>query len=389
MLNKNDMICSCCGCVITENDDYTIVDDDIYCSDCFDDKFTYCDICGDIVERDSITVIEGEYVCGDCLDENYVQCCECGDYIHIDDSWYSDVTNEHYCEWCFNDTHSYCDCCDRYVLNDDYDYDNCCCYDCINDNIIGKYHSHTYDFIGKASENSYHKGIELEVEPKEYWYDNNTLAERLYSAINDSLPHIYFEHDGSLNDGFEIISNPHTLEEFYKVDWEKLLKTCVDGGYISHNANTCGLHIHYSREWFGDDIDTQIFNIGKLIAFYERHLEDMLKFSRRTWETYSRWADNYHTDGDVEKCKSCAYGCNTRYKYINLTNSNTIEFRLGRGTLNYKSFMAWNDFHDCLITNVKNVSYEDIDNLDKWLNGINDDTIDYLKSKDCFYTLWN
>ena len=67
-----------------------------------------------------------------------------------------------------------------------------------------------------------------------------------------------------------------------------------------------------------------------------------------------------------------------------MNNYSTIEFRLGRGTLNYESFMAWNNFHDCLVKNVKNVSYEDIDNYAVWLDGIDCDTIRYLIARNCF-----
>lgn len=392
MLNKEDLICSCCGCVI-DNDDFISINDEIYCRDCFEDTFVECDDCGELITRDHAYWVDyhgGYYICRDCYLDNYITCANCGDVIPIDDSLYSDVLGDSFCEYCFNDLHTYCERCDRYVLNEDYDYDQDCCCDCATYGLIGNYHSHNYHMIGTATDNSFHKGIELEIEPKDYHYENNeSLAEELHNTFNDDgLNHIYFEHDGSLNNGFEIITNPHTLEEFYNVDWKKFMTTCVANGYISHNAKTCGLHIHYSREWFGDDVDTQIFNIGKLIAFYERHLEDMLKFSRRTWETYTRWADNYHTDGDIESCKSCAYGCNTRYKYINLTNKRTIEFRLGRGTLNHKSFMAWNKFHDCLVRNVKDVSYEDIDNLQTWLEGIDWDTVEYLQSRGCFLTLF-
>ena len=131
------------------------------------------------------------------------------------------------------------------------------------------------------------------------------------------------------------------------------------------------------------DKTTQEDNIGKLIAFYERNISFLLRMSRRTWENYRRWAAGYDTNGDIEVCKECAKSRDNRYKYINLTNYSTVEFRLGRGTLNYKSFMAWNDLHDCLVKNVKNVSWEDIDNYELWFDGIRQDTIEYMKNRNC------
>jgi len=66
-----------------------------------------------------------------------------------------------------------------------------------------------------------------------------------------------------------------------------------------------------------------------------------LKFSRRTEENMSRWASRYGimttAKATYKNAKDRQMG---RYVAVNLENYNTIEFRIFRGTLNYKTFIA-------------------------------------------------
>ena len=82
--------------------------------------------------------------------------------------------------------------------------------------------------------NEPHFGIELEV-------DNRDSPDDLASTLRDILTnHAYFMHDGSLDNGVEIITQPHTLDEFYKLPWDKVLDTCKDRNFRSHDAKACG-----------------------------------------------------------------------------------------------------------------------------------------------------
>jgi hypothetical protein len=71
------------------------------------------------------------------------------------------------------------------------------------------------------------------------------------------------------------------------------------------------------------------------------HWNELLKFSRRTEESINRWASRYgiadNTEETYKKAKSKGLG---RYVAVNITNCNTIEFRMFRGTLRYKTFIA-------------------------------------------------
>jgi hypothetical protein len=113
-------------------------------------------------------------------------------------------------------------------------------------------------------------------------------------------------------------------------------------GYRSHQAGTCGLHIHVSRRAFGEEEEAQDACIARILYFVEKHWEELLKFSRRTSYQLERWAARYgYKDQPREilsHAKSGAHRC--RYTCVNLENAHTIEFRLFRGTLRWNTLIA-------------------------------------------------
>lgn len=113
-------------------------------------------------------------------------------------------------------------------------------------------------------------------------------------------------------------------------------------GYLSHRANTCGLHVHVNRNSFGPTIAEQDACIARVLYFFEKHWDELLKFSRRTAHQLERWAARYgykdHPKEMLEHAKKgTPYG---RYCCINLQNYETIEFRIFRGTLKYNTLIA-------------------------------------------------
>jgi len=112
-------------------------------------------------------------------------------------------------------------------------------------------------------------------------------------------------------------------------------------GYTSHQARTCGLHVHISRDFFGKDRDTQEVAIARVLYFVEKHWNELLVFSRRTQQQLDRWATRYgYKDQPQEMMEHVKKGYGNRYTCINLTNANTIEFRIFRGTLKLNTLIA-------------------------------------------------
>ena len=146
-----------------------------------------------------------------------------------------------------------------------------------------------------------------------------------------------------MNEGFELVSHPMSLcYHKEEMPWEKILRRAAEMGYTSHQAGTCGLHIHVSRAAFGSTEAEQDAAVARILYFFEKNWEELLKFSRRTQRQLDRWAARYgykEQPRDIlEHAKKCCHA--GQYTCVNLQNSNTIEFRIFRGTLKYNTFLA-------------------------------------------------
>jgi hypothetical protein len=289
-----------------------------------------------------------------------IQCDGCGKYVCKDCS-HSDGHNTDFCQSCY-DNCSVCEDCGCFIAEDYICYceDDGCnyCEDCIdnhNNNIINNY-DYKPDYPDFYGEGKCYLGIELEV-------DKGNNCQDTASKIIDNNEEIYCKHDSSLDDGFDIVSHPCTLEyHMESLEWENIMKTCLDNKFKSHNAETCGLHVHISREGFGDTYEQKEMNTAKLIYIFEKFWNQIKKFSRRTEEQINQWAKNYGLIKNLEELLEDAKG-QGRYYAVNLCNSQTIEIRIFRGTLKYSSFIASLQFCQLLVDIVKKYSTQEIQNL--------------------------
>jgi hypothetical protein len=212
------------------------------------------------------------------------------------------------------------------------------CYDEVYDSVTGVegyHHTQANHFFTLGDENPQNQffGIELEIDKNDD--DDRHECARNIKAVN---PEFYTcKHDGSLNWGFEIVSQPATYAYHTQAGlWDKVCSTAVHYGFKSHDKNTCGLHIHVSRNYFTDDREALV----KLWEIFLRNKVWLERFSRRKWEHLDRWA-KFKDSGELEymnKNKTEYYS--GRYQAINNGNQYTIEFRLFRGTLKYNTFVA-------------------------------------------------
>lgn len=423
MLNEK-VICSICGEEI-DVENARLVDGDPVCENCFYANYVKCHDCGEIVRIDDAIYINGEgyYVCEDCADEDYFKCDYCGEWHHNRDmyevtnrgytyQYCSDCTDRHayYCKGCdeyhenyvdytevdgynycddwLNDNAHYCNECNNWIVDDYYwDYNEGCCTKCSN-GLIGDYHSHDLIFhYDDKIVDAYYKncddfsglGIELEVDDGK---NKSSCVEELNDILGNNA---YYEKDGSLNNGFEIITNPHTLNNFWNIDFEKAFEVLKEYNFKSHNTSTCGLHIHFSKNLLGETEEEVEDNIAKLILFYDTFYNQLVKLSRRSAYNAEEWADKYSNEPkkeDFDKLKETVkYKRIARRSAVNIKNYNTIEFRLGRGTLVYNTFRAWIDLHIAFMKNVVNLSLDEVLDFSKMAKGIEDNTIDYIASK--------
>jgi hypothetical protein len=235
-------------------------------------------------------------------------------------------------------------------------------------------------------------GVELEVDEGG---ESTSNAQEVLNILNQAREHVYIKHDGSLRDGFEIVSHPATLEyHLNDIPWNDAMRKLIKLGYKSHDAGTCGLHVHLSRKAFGSTTYEQDLNILKLIYFFEINWEKMLKFSRRTESQVRHWAaryglakDDVTQDNVVSLIDNIKHESNyERYHVVNLQNYYTIEIRLFRGTLKYSTFVATLQLLQYLYDTVIAIGIDELDRLlwDNFIKGIPaeyKELIEYLKER--------
>lgn len=234
---------------------------------------------------------------------------------------------------------------------------------------------HTYDYIPpkfifhstkKDHNNNRYFGIELEIDGG--GESSSNAKEILQWSDGESL--YYIKHDGSLNDGLEVVSMPATVKYHLKeFPWQHIVETASALDYKSHTAGTCGLHIHIDKSVFSSQsylesgygrthrrgylgsYDYQT-NVSKLILLFWRHWEHILVFSRRVpgeWQQqYTSW--NYDiTEERISKRSLQESLGKGKYVAINTSNPNTVEIRIFRGTLRLSTLKATIQFTDVLL----------------------------------------
>ena len=97
-----------------------------------------------------------------------------------------------------------------------------------------------------------------------------------------------------------------------------------------------------SRLAFGETEKQQDAVIARILYFFEKHWEELLKFSRRTPRQLERWAARYgYKEQPMEILDHAKKGYHGgRYTCVNLPNQDTIEFRMFRGTLKSNTLIA-------------------------------------------------
>lgn len=295
----------------------------------------------------------------------------------------------------------FCDHCDCYIeYDEDYYGDDECVYcheERQSESIIEGYsesHDHRPIFFGSYKGEFVGLGFELEVDCDEDGEcDNEETAQGLCSACGLEENEMRYAHDGSLNYGFECISQPHTVKDFWdKAEkWRKMLKYLSNAGYTSHNAGTCGLHVHVSRGMFGKNEEEQDRAISKVYAFFDENWEDLARVSRRTDFGYcekNRLRFEEYQDNSKSlyaKWKKARKG-GSHYVALNNGNCHTFEYRLGRGTLNAWSFFAWIDLVLTITKNARRITIEKVTSNDllSWLGGIRESTAKYIYKRGAF-----
>lgn len=309
-------------------------------------KTFLCDHCGTHHPIHTLTVFRDQNLCPECLEETTLICSRCGERIWAEDNAGNDATP--LCDPCYTYHYTNCSSCGRLIrngdaryLDEDDDYPLCShCYDREQGShaIKDYYFKPTPIFYGDSPR---YFGVELEIDGAG---ERNDRASRILSVANDNgSEFLYCKHDGSLEDGFELITHPMSLDfHQHEMPWNAVLNEVIHFGYQSHQIGTCGLHVHVSRKAFGNTEQEQDAAIARILFFVEKHWNELLRFSRRTPCQLERWAARYgYKDRPRDILDQAKKGGGAgRYACVNLQPEDTIEFRIFRGTLKYNTLIA-------------------------------------------------
>lgn len=355
----NPTKCTFCGAELPPEEQYTL-DDTVMCRSCYHAETAVCSDCGARVWREDTETRDSMTLCQSCMDD-YNICASCGCFITEDDTYRYECDDAAYCSSCFE--------------REDEDYDD--------DGVINEY-SYKPIPIFYGDERLF-MGVELEIDKGGGYGDD---AQKLLDIANYRTEHLYCKHDGSLNNGFELVTHPMSLDYHRKeMPWPELLKKAAAMGYRSHQTSTCGLHIHVNRDFFGVTPEEQEVCIARAVHLVENCWNELLAFSRRTEHAMNQWAKRYGIADTVQNtyqgAKNKSLG---RYVAVNLENDHTIEFRLFRGTLRYETFLATVELVDEICRTALRLNDKELERL-SWSGFVSavgadkPELIAYLKSK--------
>ena len=363
--------CECCGEWFLKEDMYETHDGYI-CEDCSCD-YTECDECGKYVYSGDVYEVQTRcgwrwttmYVCDSCLHrgDRYMVCEDCGDWFDSYNVDYDYVNGVGYvCESCRDDHYYRCADCEEWFCEDEIDYceedEEYYCHSCMSahDNANGVIHNYSYKPAPKflthyasngivyqsTNINDLTFGVELEVDKGNYGERCDAVSE-----ISECTDDVYMKSDGSLDSGFEIVTHPATLQyHMNDFKWRQICQIAKDHGFKSHDARTCGLHVHVGRYQLGDYSTPRRTTIANILLIVYRHYDTLVKFARRTRDQL-HWAVRPQivepSDGDTEeeaRDKAMCADNRNRYQAVNLNNDGTIEFRIFNGTLKRDTIIA-------------------------------------------------
>ena len=217
---------------------------------------------------------------------------------------------------------------------------------------IGEYHSSSrklgYLYSPKFDNEKPRVMLGLELELECDGVRRSELAETVIGRIgrtNDGSRYALCENDGSLDNGFEIVT-AYTGLDMHEVMIKNLFSKPLRGAK-SHDTSTCGLHVHVCKS------NMTLYHAAKLVLFINAPENEKLirAIARRDSTRFAeiknktenkQWLRSaMNRDDNSEKLRNLN---SSRYEALNFYNPRTVEFRLFKGSLKYTTVMACLEF---------------------------------------------
>lgn len=291
-----------------------------------------CDHCGELfADQDLQRRHGGGRVCSGCRDHSFQYSERYDAWVHddcarnaLDEDGDRCVIDEDDSEFHFDEE------LDRYVHDD---------YEPPSRSVIKSYHYSKPFFAvrGDSWVAAHGRALGVELEVEGHSVDPATAARTIHDHVNGGEfgRHVFFERDGSLSNGFELISQPMSVPALRET-FQFLREPSLVRGLRSHRTSTCGLHVHVSRAGLSN------LTIARAVTFVNDSGNDA--FIQALARRYNTGFCNI-----TEKDLDTAHLPGDRYEAINLTGSQTIEFRLFRGSLKYEAVVAAVEFCHALL----------------------------------------
>ena len=356
--NKEGVECAVCYTAIEPDDVFHVEPDQTVCSDCV----RVCERCSATgTSDDEYREVDGNSLwCESCVARYSNYCGSCEEYSSESTSYIAD-RGDYWCNYCANDNADYCDDCDNYYADG--------CNDCSTE--PDTIHDYGYRpdpiFHTTNKDERLFFGMEIEVECRNGTYDPAMYAGRL--EVYDLA---YLKSDGSLSDGFEIVTHPMT-HDFFKNEanefWDTLAVLRDQYRVMTWGARTTGIHIHISRTGFkGGPHMHRFLNL----VYSNENL-----FSTIAGRESSRWAkfddvnaaerDGVDENGITQYKSYRSFkdkilnGRNTdRYSAVNTQNYATLELRIFKSSTKPERIKAYMDLAHASVEYTRNLTLQQV-----------------------------
>ena len=328
--DASEVECAVCGSATEPENAYVVsYGNDIVCSDCV----RSCDRCDDVgTENDNWSIVDNDTWCESCT-ERYSNWCESCEEHTTSDICYIEDRGCYWCNVCADSGAVWCEICDQWNESG--------CDECDTSRVIHDY-SYRPDPIFHSTDKDERLffGIEVEMEVGRNRDEASEYAHQL-----EALDLAYLKHDGSLNCGFELVTHPMS-HDFYKNEAQELFNV-IDGLRNTHQARswgtgTCGVHIHISRTGFNGGAHMHRFL--RLVYSNQAFYEALAGRSSSRWAKFddvfkSAWNGERDENGSRNYKVWRSYRekiqhghRSDRYSAVNTQNPHTLEMRIFRGT---------------------------------------------------------
>ena len=144
---------------------------------------------------------------------------------------------------------------------------------------------------------------------------------------------VIIKRDGSLRCGFEICTRPASIKE-HRAQWKRFF--AASGQIPIQILDSCGLHVHVARRGLSD------LTVAKIVCFVNAY------HNRRFIRCIAGRSENTFAQIKKKKMTNASVCSGDRYEAVNICCSETIEFRLFKGTLQEAHFFKALEFCDAM-----------------------------------------